>query len=393
MKINDFYKKHIVDTSLADAIKFNPYYYNMESGLTDPVIINGREYINLASNNYLGLACDKRVKKAIIHGVEKYGASMCGTPIATGYTDEFKNVEQKLSGFVGLEDTMIFPSCYQANFGIISLLAAKEDLIVVDHYAHNSLIQGIKSTGCKIKPFLHNDVNHLEKMLKRSSEYKQVFVITESVFSTEGSIAPFDEIVAVCNKKGAIPIIDDSHGIGVIGKAGKGILELKNIRDFQGIYTSSLGKALAIAGGMVSGKKELINYLRYLCGSYTYSTALPPALFLGIKKVIEIIESEFGSLSRTMWKYKGMISDSLKDSGYKTTKSEAPINSVICGSLEDTVKFSKLLFENNILSTPFIPPSVPLNSGKVRLIAGANLKEESIKKAIKVFNKVSGDTK
>ncbi|KPJ89445.1 MAG: aminotransferase [Spirochaetes bacterium DG_61] len=389
MNREKYYNELIIDKSLADKLNFNPYYPILHSGLSDPLIVNGQEFINLASNNYLGIACDKRIKKAMIKGVERYGASMCGTPIATGYVDIFKKVEERLSKFVGLDDSTIFPSCYQANMGIFSVLLKKEDAIIVDHYAHNSLVSGILSVGCKIAPFLHNNMSHLKKLLEGRSNYRQVFIVTESVFSTEGSIAPFDEIVSLCDEYDAIPVIDDSHGIGVIGNQGRGILDEKNIENFQGIYTASLGKALAGIGGMVGGKKSLVDYLRYACSSLIYSTALPPSNLLGLDKTIDIIEEEFSVISKRMWRYKNLISTCLKDLQFRLAEGEAPITSVMCGSLEDTIRFSMKLYEHTILSTPFVPPSVPQNRGCVRLIAGANLKEQSIQSALKAFEKIS----
>jgi glycine C-acetyltransferase len=378
-----------IDKSLAEKLNFNPYYPVLESGLYDPLIVNGEEFINLASNNYLGIAGDDRIKNAIIEGVRTYGASMCGTPIATGYVDKFKKTEATLAKFVGLEDATIFPSCYQANVGIFSVLATKEDVIVIDHYAHNSLISGVKTIGCRILPFLHNDMDSLKRMLQERSKYREAFVVTESVFSTEGSIAPFDDIVRLSEQYDAIPVIDDSHGIGVIGKEGRGILDEKSIKNYQGIYTASLGKALANIGGMVAGRESLIDYLRYACSSLIYSTALPPSILLGIEKTIEIIEAEFPALSERMWKYKKLIFSCLENRNFKLAKGSAPITSVISGSLEDTLVLAKKLYENRILSTPFVPPSVPPGRGCVRLIAGANLKETSIERAQQAFERIS----
>ncbi|MBI4706742.1 MAG: pyridoxal phosphate-dependent aminotransferase family protein [Candidatus Omnitrophica bacterium] len=381
-----FYNQLHIDKGAIE--RFNPYYCNLESSLTDPIIINGQEFINLASNNYLGLASDERVKEAMINAIKRYGASMCGTPIATGYVDILKKVEERLSKFIGLEDTAIFPSCYQANLGLFSSIVNDKDLIIVDHYAHASLIQGIRLTGCKVKPFLHNDTAHLEKVLQKSSDYQNIFVVTESVFSTEGSLAPFEKIVNLCENYHAIAVVDDSHGIGVIGKSGRGILEEKGIVDFQGIYTASLGKALANSGGIISGKKELIEFLRYSCSSLIYSTALPPAVIGGIDKVLDIIEEDFESIAARMWRYKRLISECLQGCGLKLAEGTAPITSIIGGSLENTIAIAEILFENHILPTPFVPPSVPPNQGKVRLIAGADLKETTMEKVLGIFKEV-----
>ena len=378
----DFYAEYTLNTEPLDANGFNPYYQVIESGLEDSVYINGKSFIDLASNNYLGLACDPYVKQAMKEAVDRYGASMCGTPVATGYAALFKNTEERLSSFIGLEDVIILPSCYQANNGLFSAVTGNNDIVIVDHYAHSSLLQGINATGARMKPFIHNDMNSLERILKKSGRYTRRFVVTESVFSTEGAIAPFDEISSLCRIYNAIPVIDDSHGIGVLGRRGRGILEEKHIKNFNGIYTASLGKALANAGGIIAGRKSLIDYLRYYCSHLVYSTALPPAVLAGVKAVIDIINEKFGILSARMWRYKNMLTNCLLSNHFNLTGGEAPITSVIGGSTEETLLLARLFFEHRILCTPFVEPSVPRGKGTLRFIAGANLSERAVCSAI-----------
>lgn len=388
MSTKKFYELHYLNNELARKTGFNPYYVNVQSGLNDSLIIDGEEFINLASNNYLGIANDERIKEATINAINKYGLSLCATPIALGGTDLYKNLSQKLSDFVELESSIIYPSCYQANNGLFPAIADKNDVIIIDQFSHSSLIEGARTVGCKIRPFLHNNVDSLEKNLKNSSNYKQIFVVSESVFSTEGSIAPFAEIVELCEKYGAIPVIDDSHGIGVIGKNGKGILEHAEIKDYQGIYTASLGKSIANLGGMISGKKTLIDYLKYYSPHLIYSTSITPSILAGIEKAICIIEEEFEALGNKMWKYRNKLRDALIKFGYDVRSSSAPITSIVTGSSVDTLLFAKKLYAKNILATPFIYPSVPENQGVIRLIAGANLEEKTIDRAIQIFKEI-----
>jgi len=388
MSFDKFFERYKLDKSIVEKNDFNPYYHQLKSSLSDPISIDGEDFIDLASNNYLGLADDERVKEAACRAIKSYGTSLCGTPIATGYIDLFKAVEDKLSKFVGLEASILLPSCYQANNGLFSAIVGKEDLIIVDHYAHSSLIEGIKAAGCKIRPFLHNNMEHLEQILKQASKYRQSFIVTESVFSTDGTISPFKEIVALASKYNALPIIDDSHGLGVIGKSGKGILEEASIGNYGGIYTASLGKAFANSGGIIAGPNSIIEYLRYYCPHLVYSTALPPAALGGIEKVIDIIETDFKAITNRMWNYRNTISKCLASNGFKLADGKAPITSIVSGSSEATIILAKKFYENKILTTPFIAPSVPFNQGKVRLIAGANLKEESIEKVLKIIKKI-----
>ena len=389
MDIRSFYETHRLNDQVARQVGFNPYYPLIQSALDDPLMIDDREFINLASNNYLGLSNDPRVVNAAITGLKQYGVSMCSTPVAAGYSELFSKAEKALSGFSGLAETLIFPSCYQANNGLFQAIAHSGDLVLVDRFAHSSLIEGIKTAGCRYRPFRHNDLDHLEEILKLSHQYNQVFVVTESVFSTEGSISPFREINELCLRHGAIPVVDDSHGIGVIGQTGKGILEHSGIHDFQGIYTASLGKALATAGGMIGGKKPLMDYLRYSVSHLLYSTAILPAALQALLEVLEIIDREFAIASSRLWKYTKTLSQGLQESGYMLTGSETPIVSVCTGDSFETLLVSKEMYENGILGTPFIYPSVPEKEGRIRLIAGANLRPESIDRAVGIFRKIA----
>lgn len=388
MKTQNFYRQFRLDLSLAEEAGFNPYYPVIGSGLDESLDIGGRRYVDLASNNYLGLANDPRVKDACQEAIGQYGASLCATPVASGYSRLHRRLEERLSGFVGLEDSLVYPSCYQANNGLFPAIAGRKDIALIDRCAHSSLIEGVRASGCKIWPFIHNDTGHLEKVLQKVKQYNHIFVITESVFSTEGALAPFAEIVSLCEKYDAIPVIDDSHGIGVLGKSGKGILEHCGIENYQGLYTASLGKALANAGGIISGKRSLIEYLRYYSSHLVYSTSILPAALAGIDRVLDIVEAEFGSLSRRLHANTRLLSEALKKGGYKLCDSQTPIVSIKSGNSLDTLLMVKQFFSHAILTTPFVYPSVPRNEGRIRLIAGANLQKNTMEKVVAVVQEM-----
>ena len=388
MKDIDFYNRFELDLGLVETAMHNPYYHKVQSELSDEIVMEEERYIDLASNNYLGIANHTKLKQACINAIEKYGSSLCATPVCSGYSDLHNRVEQLISDFTGTEQTLIYPSCYQANLGLFNAIANPEDIVLVDRCAHSSLLEGIKSAGCKISPFKHNDMDYLEMLLKNTVKYRTVFVVTESVFSTEGTIASFKEINDLCLKYDAIPIVDDSHGIGVLGANGHGILEHAGISDYQGIYTASLGKALANIGGVICGKKSLMQWMQYYSSNLVYSTAILPSALAGIEAVLEIIRTDFPELSKCMWNAKRRIEKALISAGFELTSGKAPITSIKSGNSLETIQLSKAFWDNRIMTTAFVYPSVPQNEGRIRLIAGANMREETLQRAEEAIRKM-----
>jgi len=229
-------------------------------------------------------------------------------------------------------------------------------------------------------------MDHLEDLLSRKLCTGQVFVVTESVFSTEGSLAPFGKINMLCEKYGAIPVVDDSHGIGVLGRDGSGILSHFGIDNYGGIYTASLGKALGVTGGVIGGKASLIRYLRFSTSHLIYSTAISPASLMALLRVLSIIRDEFKTLSEILWSYTDWLWEGLTAEGFVLTDSQTPINSIKSGNSLETLQLAKWFYEEGIITTPFIYPSVPEREGRIRLIAGANLKASSIERVLNCIN-------
>jgi 7-keto-8-aminopelargonate synthetase-like enzyme len=367
-----------LDRSVIDEATFNPYGLRLETGLAARVRLEGRSFVDLASNNYLGLAMDPRVLAAACRHVERFGVSTCGTPVATGATVAHEELENRLARFVGVESAMLLPSCYQLGSGFLRIVAGIEDCVLVDHDAHSSLVDGARAVGCKIRPFRHNDVSSLEKNLRHSAAHPRRFVLTESVFSTQGTVAPLQEMARLCEQYGAILVVDDSHGIGVLGPAGQGALRHFGLDSFPGIYIASLGKALGGLGGVLGASREVVEYLRYSTPSLIYSTGLSPASVGALLEVLEILQSEGETLVARMFSHCARIRAAFQKRGFTLTQAQAPINAVVMGSASKTVGLSKKLYERGILSTPFIPPSVASGRGTVRLIAGAHLDEEAL---------------
>jgi 7-keto-8-aminopelargonate synthetase-like enzyme len=380
MSTTDFYNRFVVDLELVEKAAHNPYYHKVQAELSDEIIIEGEHFVDLASNNYLGIANRPELKQACKDAIDKYGASLCATPVCSGYSELHHRVERKIAEFTGTEQALIYPSCYQANLGLFAAIVKPEDVVLVDRCAHSSLLEGIKSSGCKISPFKHNDMNHLEMLLKQFQHFQTIFVVTESVFSTEGTIASFAEINELCLQYDAIPIVDDSHGIGVLGAHGRGILEHSGINGYQGIYTASLGKALANIGGVICGRPSLMQWMQYYSSNLVYSTAITPSALAGTEAVLDIINNEFSELSKRMWNAKRRIEAALIEAGFELTKGQAPITSIKAGNSLETLLLAKAFWDKRIMPTVFVYPSVPQNEGRIRLIAGANMREETLQR-------------
>ncbi len=370
-----------VDVSLARELGFNPYYAELEKGLGKPARLAGREVLDLASNNYLGLANDPRVLNAARQALDENGLSLCGTPIATGSNRIYNQLCRSLEQFSGLGRALLYPSCYQANMGLFTALAGKQDVVLVDQFAHASLLQGIASLGCKVMPFLHNDMDHLRKLLSRVGSYRRVLVVSESVFSTRGTICPLAKLHALAEEFGALAVIDDSHGIGVLGNRGRGILEHEEIPSYSGIYTASLGKALAGQGGVVAASCELMEYLGYANAALIYSTALAPPMIGGLLEALRILDSEFPARRARLETNRNQLLASAHRAGLKTVYGRAPIVSILQGSDRATLLLARELLSRGVFSTPFLPPSVPPNKGVVRMIAHAGLTADEMDNA------------
>jgi len=384
---NQYINSLQVDKSLAQKIDFNPYYRDIKSGLGARVKIEGRNYISLGSNDYLGLANDKRVKEGAKKIIDKYGLSMCSTPITLGKTEINRELEQIISSWLKQEDTILFPSCYQANLGAFYSLTANKDLVIADEGIHSSLINGALLAGACLKFFPHNDTDKLKEALKDTSGYRMRFICIEGLYSINGDIPPLDKISSLAEEYDAFLIVDDAHGIGILGDDSQGISGVFPPDNSIDLISGSLGKALGVFGGFLSGTAKVIDHLRYSCPMYFYSTSLPAHIAAAAISAINIIRSN-PKLRKKIFSYKEKLYTSLKNMGYRLTESQTPLFAILFKDELQTLKMAKLLSEENIYAVPFIAPSVPKESPRIRLLASACLEDKDIEKVIQVFKKL-----
>lgn len=387
MKFDDYFK---VNKCIADEVGFNPYYHVVQSCVGKKIMIEGRELISFGSNDYLGISGDIRMKEAAKRAIDDYGISLCGTPIVIGYTDLHKRLEGTISEFLGMDETLVYPSGYQANVGIFKLLSSMVDAILIDEYAHSCLYEGTRLTKAEVYRFPHNDMEILEKLLKETSSKRMRFIVVDGLYSTEGSIARLDHMVKLADEYNAFIIMDDAHGLGTVGDNGRGSSEIMNVLSKVHMITGSLGKALGCAGGFITTSHDIADYFRYYCSSFVYSTALPPAITAASIEAFDIV-AEAKDRREKLNRNKEVLLKAVRDLGFNTTISSTPLFSIISQHASNTIKLSRDLFERGVYAIPFIPPSVPIGRSCLRFIPSAELDTEDIERTIEIFKDLRGD--
>lgn len=355
-----------------------------------PVIkINGKEQINLSSNNYLGLAADKRLKEAAIAAVKEWGVGAGAVRTINGTLTIHDKLEEALADFKGTEAAISFQSGFNCNMAAISAIMDKHDAILSDELNHASIIDGCRLSRAKIIRYNHSDMDDLRKKAKEAKEsgnYKKVMIITDGVFSMDGDIAKLPDIVEIAKRFDLITYVDDAHGSGVLGK-GAGTVKhfgLQNDIDFQ---IGTLSKAIGVVGGYVAGKKQLIDWLKVRSRPFLFSTAVTPADAAAATKAIELL-TESTELCERLWENARYLKEGLQALGFDVGKSETPITPCIIGEEKTTQQFSRCLFEEGVYAKSIVFPTVPKGTGRVRNMPTAVHTKEMLDQAIAVYEKV-----
>jgi 8-amino-7-oxononanoate synthase len=337
--------------------------------------LNGKEYLNFSSNDYLDLANDDRIKKASIAAVEKYGAGSGGSRLMCGTLPLHEELEASLAGWLGYEAGIVFGSGFLANLGVISALARQGDAIFFDRLDHASLIDGVLASGALWKRFSHNDMEGLEEMLKKSSGNK--FIIVDSVFSMDGDISPVKKLREISDAYGAFLIVDEAHAIGVFG-SGAGICARDNVR--ADLITGTFSKAFGGYGGFAvcSGiiKKVIINTAR----PFIFSTSPPPACLGGAKMAFDIIMKE-KTLGKELLSNSLYFHGLLKQAGLKVPEFSSQIIPVMIGENGDAIKAAARLFEEGVYAKAIRPPTVPKGTARLRLSVTLSHSRAALKSA------------
>ncbi len=362
------------------------------------LLIGGKKFLCLCSNNYFGLSIHPEVKKAAMEGIERYGIGTSDSRLIAGNLELLEDLEKSIADFKREPAAVVFITGFMANVGSIPGIMDSFDvydfpsvknennLIITDMLSHRSVFTGCRLSKSPTKTYLHKDMNHLEKILKRNRE-KRKLIITDGVFSMDGDFAPLPEILELSQIYNAMVMVDDAHAIGIIGENGRGTAEHFGVEGKIDIQMGTLSKAVGALGGYLTSSPELIKVLKGRASSFVYSSSLPPEQACGIMAALEIIQAT-PELRNSLWKNVSHLKKGLEDMGFDTMNSETQIIPILIGNEQKCIKASRLLFEKEILVPAIVWPVVQRGKARIRVLAMATHTESQIDRALEAFHEV-----
>ncbi|MEK7271884.1 MAG: pyridoxal phosphate-dependent aminotransferase family protein, partial [Nitrospirota bacterium] len=357
-----------------------PYFRVIESAQDPEVIVDGKKMIMIGSNNYLGLTNHPRVKEAAIEALRKYGSGCAGSRFLNGTLDIHVNLEKKLARFMRKESALVFSTGFQTNLGVISAIAGKDDVILIDKMNHASIIDGCRLSFSETKKYRHNDMEDLERLLQQYND-KGKLIIVDGVFSMEGDIADLPNIVKLARKYGARVMVDDAHGIGVLGRTGRGTAEHFGLEDEVDLIMGTYSKSLASIGGFIAASEEVIHYIKHFARALIFSASPPPASIASVSAAIDIIEEEPERRERLRRNTNKMLKG-FKALGFDTGRSETPIIPLIVGDDQRAFLMAKMLHDKGIFANVAVSPAVPNGNALIRTSYMATHTDEQLDKVL-----------
>ncbi len=385
MGLLDKVQKFQTARMLMDAGLYN-YFRPIESAQKSTVRYNGREVIMLGSNNYLGLTNHPKVKEAAIAALNKYGTGCAGSRFLNGTLDVHVELEEKLASLVGKEKALVFSTGFFANIGTISTLVGRNEVAVVDRTDHASIIDGCRMSFGRVRKYHHQDMAHLEYCLQQEQGTNKL-IIVDGVFSMEGDVAKVPEIVALGKKYDTLVMVDDAHGVGVMGKNGRGTCDHFGCTDDVHLIVGTFSKSLASVGGFVASDADTIHYIQHMARVMIFSASPPPASVASVSAAIDVmLEEEWRH--EALWKNTNIMMERLKDAGFDTGPSETPIIPVVTGGDEDTYRMCVRCWEAGVFVNPIVSPAVEPGNALLRLSLMATHTEDEIHKSMDILTSV-----
>ena len=363
-----------------------PYFRVIESAQDPEIIMNGRRMIMIGSNNYLGLTNHPMVKEAAIEAIKKYGTGCAGSRFLNGTLTIHVELEEKLARFMRKEAALVFSTGFQVNLGVISALAGKDDVIIIDKMDHASIIDGCRLSFGEVKKFRHNDMNDLERLL-REYESKDKLIVVDGVFSMEGDIARLPEIITLAKQYGARVMVDDAHGIGVLGQTGRGTAEHFGLEDEVDLIMGTYSKSLASIGGFIAGSTDVIHYIKHTARSLIFSASPPPASVASVSAALDIIENE-PERRKALWRNTNKMFKGFTELGFEVGPSQTPIIPIVVNDNENAFVMAMMLQEEGVFANVAVSPAVPNGRALIRTSYMATHTEEQLDKVLMAFEKV-----
>jgi 8-amino-7-oxononanoate synthase len=363
-----------------------PYFRVIESAQDPEIIMNGRRMIMIGSNNYLGLTNHPMVKEAAIEAIKKYGTGCAGSRFLNGTLTIHVDLEEKLARFMRKEAALVFSTGFQVNLGVISALAGKDDVIIIDKMDHASIIDGCRLSFSEVKKFRHNDMNDLERLL-REYESKDKLIVVDGVFSMEGDIARLPEIITLAKQYGARVMVDDAHGIGVLGPTGRGTAEHFGLEDEVDLIMGTYSKSLASIGGFIAGSTDVIHYIKHTARSLIFSASPPPASVASVSAALDIIENE-PERRKALWRNTNKMFKGFTELGFEVGPSQTPIIPIVVNDNENAFVMAMMLQEEGVFANVAVSPAVPNGRALIRTSYMATHTEEQLDHVLMAFEKV-----
>ena len=361
----------------------------LESACEPVARFDGREVVNLASNNYLGLANHPKLVEAAVDAATRFGAGSGAVRTIAGTMSLHMELERHIAKFKHSEACVVFQSGFAANAGTVSAILTPEDHIISDELNHASIIDGCRLSKAKIHVFPHKDTAAAEKILSElEGSAGRKLLITDGVFSMDGDIAPLPALVEIAERHGAIMMIDDAHSSGVLGRNGRGTVDHYGLHGRVDIQVGTLSKAIGVLGGYVCGSKDLIEYLYHRARPFLYSTSHPPSVAAACLAAFRILEDEPERIER-LWDNTRYFKSALQKAGFNTGQSETPITPIIVGEAKTAHAFSREVFENGMYATGIGFPTVPQGKARIRTIVTAAHTREMLDRALEIATRVA----
>jgi glycine C-acetyltransferase len=351
---------------------------------------DGKEVINLSSNNYLGLTTHPKLRRAAIDAIRKYGVGSGAVRTITGTMKIHMDLEEQIARFKKVEACVVFQSGFTANAGTVSALLGKEDLIISDELNHASIIDGCRLSRATIKVFKHKDVADCERVLKETENWPgKKLLITDGVFSMDGDIADLPALCSLAEKFNCIMMVDDAHSSGVLGSRGRGTIDHLDCHGRVDIQVGTLSKAIGSLGGYVCGSRDLIEFLYHRARPFLFSTSHPPSVVATCQAAFDVLDSEAGErLIKKLWSNTKFFKRKLKKLGFNTGKSETPITPIMVGDAAKAFDFSRELFSEGVLAMAIGYPTVPEGKARLRTIVTATHKRADLDRAAEIIARV-----